>query len=165
MPAKKLPEIPSPDDQTAVESKRKCRSVLVPNGANASTAWKKGHCPNPKGRPKGARDLLSKAFIEKMLKFWRANGQEALQRTLEQNPAALVATIARLVPKDFQVTVTGDVTITHDLSDAQREKIAESWMLSQFARRESARTIEGKAEIVQDFDNGKEVVKEIVQAS
>lgn len=102
---------------------------------------------------------MSKAFIEKMLKFWRANGEEALQRTLEQNPAALVATIARLVPKDFQVTVTGDVTITHDLSDAQRKKIAESWMLSQFARRESARTIEGKAEIVQDFDNGKEVVK------
>lgn len=153
MPAKKLPEIPSPDDPPAIEPKRKCQSALVPNGANSRTVWKKGHCPNPRGRPKGARDLLSKAFIEKMLKFWRANGEEALRRTLEQNPAALVATIARLVPKDFQVTVTGDVTLTHDLSDAQRKKIAESWMLSQFAQQESVRIIEGKAEVVQDLDN------------
>lgn len=85
-----------------------------------------------------------------MLRFWKARGEEALEKTLQQNPAALVATIARLVPKDFQITITGDVTITHELSADQRRKIAESWIVSQQAAKQAlpGRIIEGEVETV-----------------
>lgn len=97
--------------------------------------------------------MLSENFIESMLTFWKAHGDEALEKTLKQNPAALVATYARLVPKDFQINVTGGLTITHELSADQRRKIAESWIVSQQAAKatlpgETEKIIEGQAETV-----------------
>jgi hypothetical protein len=87
------------------------------------------------------------------LKFWAANGDEALQRTMEVNPAALVATIARLIPKDFAITVTGNVQVQHELSDDQRRRIAESWMVSRqdgklIGGDDKGRLIEGHAQVL-----------------
>lgn len=107
--------------------------VPVLSGAGSKNAGqKKGHTGNPSGLPgPNARAKLSKYFLESVLDFWARNGERALQLTMEQNPAVLVATIARLIPKDFQVTVSGDVHIHHELSPQQRQKIAESWIISQ----------------------------------
>ena len=152
MPAPKtakprMPKVPKPNSDAI---------PIKTSGGNVSatpTSFKKGTSGNKRGRPKGARHLLSESFIHSMLMFWQANGKEALEKTLQQNPAALVATIARLVPKDFQVTITGDVTITHELSADQRRKIAESWIVSQQAAKQAlpgstGKLIEGEAETV-----------------
>ena len=94
----------------------------------------KGQSGNPKGRPLGARNRLSEAFIETLQEVWKERGREIIDRAIEQNPAAVIAAIARLIPRDFQVTVAGGVSVSHELSDDQRRKIAESWMLSQQSR-------------------------------
>lgn len=113
------------------------RSIPGPPGDRVGpTSYKKGQSGNPKGRRPGARSQLSAEFLHTMLVFWKKHGKEALEKTLQQNPAALVATIARIIPKDFQLTITGDVTISHELSADQRRKIAEAWLVSKEHRKE-----------------------------
>jgi hypothetical protein len=129
------------EESLAKATKPIIKPSFEPEKSRNKTTWVKGQSGNPAGaaspgypairhRNKGVRELLSNAFLNSVLKFWAANGDEALQRTMEVNPAALVATIARLIPKDFAITVTGNVQVQHELSDDQRRRIAESWMVS-----------------------------------
>lgn len=69
--------------------------------------FKPGQSGNPKGRKPGCRPQLCEAFLEDLLAFWQSHSDEILTRAMQDNPAALVAVIARLLPKDFQVTVAG----------------------------------------------------------
>jgi hypothetical protein len=94
----------------------------------------KGQSGNPKGRPRGSRSRLSEAFLESLHAAWKERGREIIDRAIEQNPAAVIAAIARLIPKDFQVTVASAIQVSHELSPEQQRKIAESWAISQKER-------------------------------
>lgn len=91
----------------------------------------KGQSGNPAGRPRGSRSRLSEAFLESLHATWKERGREIIDRAIEQNPAAVFAAIARLIPKDFQVTIAGAVQVSPELSAEQRQRIAESWLVSQ----------------------------------
>lgn len=99
----------------------------------------KGQSGNPKGRPRGSRSRLSEDFLESLHAAWKERGREIIDRAIEQNPAAVITAIARLIPRDFQVTVAGAVHVSPDLSPEQRRKIAESWVISVEAGRETHR--------------------------
>jgi len=154
------------EESLAKATKPIIKPSFDPEKSRNKTTWVKGQSGNPLGaaspgsdpknrhRNKGVRELLSNAFLNSVLKFWAANGDEALKRTMEVNPAALVATIARLIPKDFAITVNSNVTVQHELTAEQRARIAESWMVSRQDGRligddnHKGRLIEGHAEVL-----------------
>ena len=132
-----------PDKTSATAKPNGCYAKKAPSRATHLQPHRvqPGQVLNPKGRPLGSRNRLAESFIETLQAVWKERGREIIDKTIEQNPAALISAIARLVPKDFQVTVSGAVQISHDLTIEQRRKIAESWMLSQQSAGPSA--IEG----------------------
>ena len=67
--------------------------------------WKPGQSGNPKGRPKGTRDAINKAFIDDVAQDWREHGLEALQRAREERPAEYVRMVAGLIPKEAKIGI------------------------------------------------------------
>jgi Family of unknown function (DUF5681) len=43
---------------------------------------------NPRGRPKGARNRLSEEFLAELYSAFVANGRAAIERVIEEDPAA-----------------------------------------------------------------------------
>ena len=48
-----------------------------------------------------------------------------------------MAVIARLIPRDFELTVARSVSVARELSDEQRARIARAWVISVEASRET----------------------------
>ena len=65
--------------------------------------WKPGQSGNPKGRPKGSRDVITKAFIDDLTNDWREHGAEALEQARKERPAEYVRMVANLLPKEAKV--------------------------------------------------------------
>jgi hypothetical protein len=72
------------------------------------TQFKKGKAP---GRPKGARNKFSQAFIKDVADSWKKNGAEALESLRKDKLDAYVRTAGSLVPKDLDVKHSGDITV------------------------------------------------------
>ena len=68
--------------------------------------WAKGQSGNPRGRHTKARDRLTSKFITELDRDWRKNGADAIAAARIADPLGYVAVVARLLPKDTQVSVT-----------------------------------------------------------
>jgi hypothetical protein len=64
------------------------------------TQFKKGTSGNPKGRPLGSRNKLSKKFLGDLIKHWNKNGKKALDAAYVQNPSMYLRIVASLVSKE-----------------------------------------------------------------
>ncbi len=82
--------------------------MKTPKESNLKPPWKKGQSGNPAGRPKGARDKLSRDFIKAMRKDFKENGVAAIERMRDEKPEAYIAAIGKLVPKEERVEHTGE---------------------------------------------------------
>ena len=67
--------------------------------------WKPGQSGNPKGRPKGSRDRINKAFVDDLTDDWREHGQKAVEQVRKERPAEYVRIVASLLPKEAMVQV------------------------------------------------------------
>ena len=74
------------------------------------TQFKPGN-KKSKGRPKGARNKLTNAWIKNLYEIYQDGGKEKLRQAMEDRPDVVMKYIAALVPKDLDVKHSGDVII------------------------------------------------------
>ena len=72
------------------------------------TKWKKGQSGNPKGRPKGSRDAINKAFIDAVAADFEVHGPDAVKAAREKNPMEYLRMIAGLIPKEGTLRIESD---------------------------------------------------------
>ena len=63
-----------------------------------------GESGNPAGRPKGSRNKLSEAFVTDLFETWQTHGRKAIERVVNETPAAYLKVVASLVPRELKVT-------------------------------------------------------------
>lgn len=89
--------------------------------------WKPGQTGNPKGRPVAARQRLTDSFIRDLSAHYAQHGAEIITRVAEEDPVAYMNIVARFIPKETELTITGNV----NLDPAQMQRIAEAWIVAQ----------------------------------
>ena len=67
------------------------------------------------GRPKGARDRLSQAFLRDMLAVWDEHGRDTIERVRAEKPERYLQLVAQLVPR----TVKAEVSELEEMSDEE----------------------------------------------
>ena len=102
--------------------------------------FKPGQSGNPAGRPVGSKSKLTENILFDLAEFYAAEGKDLIRRVRDENPAALLQGLLKLIPKDISLNVSGGVEL--ELTVEQRTRIAESWLMSQSDRMSA---IEGEA--------------------
>jgi hypothetical protein len=69
------------------------------------TRFKPGQSGNPGGKPAGARNKITAAFLNKLAADFEMHGQEAIERCREEDPAAYVKVVAGLLPKEVDLGI------------------------------------------------------------
>jgi len=100
--------------------------------------WKPGQSGNPSGRPRGARSKLSELTLQKLLADFEVHGDNAITEVRSKNPAAYLASIVSLLPKQQE-------KLDSPFSDLTEEELdlLESFLKSTRAR--NVTTIEASA--------------------
>jgi hypothetical protein len=62
--------------------------------------WQPGQSGNPAGRQKGSRNRLGEDFIDRLHSHWVENGDVAIERVFEEDPATYLKVIARVIPSE-----------------------------------------------------------------
>ena len=88
-----------------------------------------GKSGNPAGRQPGSKTRLAEKMIQELERFFDKNGRSLIQKVYEEQPATLLQSLIRILPKDFSLSVNGGVTV--DISLDQRKRIAESWLCAE----------------------------------
>jgi len=78
---------------------------------------------NPRGRPRGARNRLSEEFIAELYNAFVANGRAAIERVVEEDPAAFLRIVASLVSKDIKIDRRIDAGPLSDFTDEELEAL------------------------------------------
>lgn len=66
--------------------------------------------PGNPGKPKGSRHKLGEAFIQALHDDFEEHGIAAIAKVRDEKPDAYVKVIASLLPKEFKIETTSDLT-------------------------------------------------------
>ncbi len=92
------------------------------------TQFKVGQSGGP-GRPKGARNKFSEAYVEAFLNDFDKHGVQVIKKVRVDKPEVWLKLAAMLVPKDLDLKHSGDVNVSvvnyADIDEqAESERIA-----------------------------------------
>ena len=106
-----------------------------------------GQSGNPSGGRPGSRhrQQLNGEFIAALLRDFRHGGPKAIERVRRTQPAAYLKILALLVPREHKVEHSNPLK---SLTDEELEAMVELLKASLEAKAQSAKVIEGKAEVV-----------------
>ena len=96
-------------DKTAADQPKHGAEHLAPH------KFKPGQSGNPKGRPKGARSRLSEDFIAGLAQIYEEEGLDAIRRVAISDPDKFLSHVGRLVPKEFDLDVSGTLAIPSEI--------------------------------------------------
>ena len=97
---------------TNTETKQESTVPAVVQQKDRPAHWfKPGQSGNPKGREKGSKNHITKAFLEALTEDFLAHGKDVIERVREERPEVYLKLVALLVPKDLDVKHSGDVTV------------------------------------------------------
>ena len=120
----------------------------VTPGRGDFSILKNAHAPgNPAGGPVGSRhrQQLNSEFLAALLRDFRQGGPKAIERVRRTQPAAYLKILALLVPREHKVEHSNPLK---SLTDEELEAMVEHLKASLEAKAQSAKVIEGKAEVV-----------------
>src|SRR6516164_3535723 len=126
-----------------------CHFAIERNSAGPlmSTLCSERRAGNPAGGPVGSRhrQQLNGEFIAALLRDFRHGGPKAIERVRRTQPAAYLKILALLVPREHKVEHSNPLK---SLTDEELEAMVELLKASLEAKAQSAKVIEGKAEVV-----------------
>jgi len=73
--------------------------------------FKPGQSGNPKGREKGSKNKITKAYLDIFLKDIQEHGKEVLERVRKERPDVYLKLAAMLVPRNLDVNHSGSVNV------------------------------------------------------
>ena len=85
---------------------------------------------NPAGRPMGSRNKLTENILADLATFYEREGMALIEKVRDENPGLLLQSLIKLVPREAHLNISGSAAVLN-LTIDQRERIAESWLVSQ----------------------------------
>jgi hypothetical protein len=80
-----------------------------------------GQSGNPRGRPTGARQRLSTAFIEAMEEDFKEHGKQAIVDVRTKTPHKYISAIGALLPRNLELSADLHQTLTVELREFARD--------------------------------------------
>ena len=85
--------------------------------------FKPGQSGNPAGRKPGSRNKLTENILSDLAEFYEKEGKDLIRRVRDENPAALLQGLLKLIPKESHIEISAGTALT--LTADQRTRIAE----------------------------------------